>query len=633
MAPTVIIRKQKIKINTSSEQLALHIRKLLNDTLQYELIDLIEKMFAAYAPADAYINIDTLKVDLGSITLQDFEKHFSAFAEPKLLSEFKKVLQKNNEPVTSIKPENFDINTAGKFPQSGTNNQHELTALLYFLQHGVYPWWYKKEYQKTPAALLNDLSDKETAALLKGILSGGYSKEEKEKIGRRLFMHLPEAKSESIIYRLLALYNNVSLTASIKILLNQKDSLTRLFSISVKEFYRQLFQFLINDVILQEERIVYNFILQLTKEKNISLQVLSDGIEAIESKDFSVAGELLNNLSETEREILLIRMLSAEHLKEEKEKIVKRLFTYLPETNKERIIYRLLEEYNNTSLTANAGLLLDNKDKLTRLFAVTTKELYRRLFQFLIAENTGREDTVIYNFILLFLKAENMSLQTLNDRIESLEGNNFPFANALKQIITAGQKAGKEKDNTAPPKDEATAKKKQAAAIEQEGIYIGNAGLVLLHPFLSAYFSEAGLLTNQSKFISVSAQQKAAVLLYYLQCGSEAYKEWEMALNKVFCGIASEDVLANDIVISDKEKDEAKALLQAAADYWEALKGASGEALQNTFILREGKITWKKEYWLIQVERTGADILLDRLPWGYNTIKLPWLEHLIYTEW
>ncbi len=168
---------------------------------------------------------------------------------------------------------------------------------------------------------------------------------------------------------------------------------------------------------------------------------------------------------------------------------------------------------------------------------------------------------------------------------------------------------------------------------EQEGIYINNAGLILLHPFLQAFFSEAGLLDERHQFISIAAQQKAAVLLYYLQSSNEEYKEWEMALNKIISGISSDELVPDGILISEKEKEECKSLLQTVVNYWEALKGASIEALQNTFILRDGKIAWKEEYWLIQVERTGVDILTDRLPWGFNTIKLPWLDSLIYTEW
>ena len=74
-------------------------------------------------------------------------------------------------------------------------------------------------------------------------------------------------------------------------------------------------------------------------------------------------------------------------------------------------------------------------------------------------------------------------------------------------------------------------------------------------------------------------------------------------------------------------------LLTAVIEHWEALKGASIEAVQNTFLLREGKVTKKEGQWLVQVERTGVDILLEKLPWNYSILKLPWLNELIYTEW
>ena len=139
--------------------------------------------------------------------------------------------------------------------------------------------------------------------------------------------------------------------------------------------------------------------------------------------------------------------------------------------------------------------------------------------------------------------------------------------------------------------------------------------------------------TSKTSLFPLRASQKAAVLLYYLQCGSERYREWEMTLNKIFCGIGSTELIPDGIRITENEKEECLFLLQTIVNYWEALKGASTESLQNTFILREGKITWVEDRWLIQIERMGVDILLERLPWSYGTIKFPWLDHIIYTEW
>jgi hypothetical protein len=90
MTANVIIRKEKIKIYTSDEQLALRVRKQLNDTLQYDLIAMMEKVFAKTASSDLYINIDKLKIDLGVVNAQDFEQHFIKLVESKMINELRK---------------------------------------------------------------------------------------------------------------------------------------------------------------------------------------------------------------------------------------------------------------------------------------------------------------------------------------------------------------------------------------------------------------------------------------------------------------------------------------------------------------------------------------------------------------
>jgi len=176
-------------------------------------------------------------------------------------------------------------------------------------------------------------------------------------------------------------------------------------------------------------------------------------------------------------------------------------------------------------------------------------------------------------------------------------------------------------------------KKNEPIEINNEGIYISNAGLVILHPFLTTFFKSLDLLDEDNQFISTENQTKATVLLYYLQCGMTEYKEWEMPLNKILCGLGTEELLPDGIMLSDSERGECNSLLQSVIEYWTALKGASIEALQTTFILREGKVSMKENHLLIYVERSGVDILVDRLQWGIGTIKLPWIKEIIYVEW
>lgn len=514
MSNNVLIRKEKIKIKTSDQQLALRLRKQLNDTLQFDFVVMMEKVFAQGVPSDLYINIDKLELDLGAVSAQDFEQHFIRLAETRLINELRKQLFDNGETLYpgKRKEDNFRYDTNADSSASSQyilGKQQELNALFYFLQNGIYPWWYKKEQQQTPGKIIENLSEQETETLLIRIFSLKKScpLEELQTIIRRFLIHLPRSKNEAIIYRLLALYNSQMLTANIEILIKNKDELQQLFSISEKEFYTQVFQFLITENNETEDNIIYIFLQHLKKFKNFLLPGLKDKIgKTAGGYDSSFAAALKQELINQSEEI---------------------------------------ESAATDNQTIDAELKKNNLDLLKK-------------------------------------KIQN------------------------KQIHTQA---------------------------EEEGIYISNAGLILLHPFLITFFKGEGLLNTENKFISIDAQHKAAVLLYYMQCGNEQYEEWEMPLNKIICGIASNEIINDGILITEKEKEECNHLLQTMISYWDALKGASIEAVQTTFILREGKIKWKEDYWLMQVERTGVDILIDRLPWGFSTIKFPWLDCIIYTEW
>ena len=37
--------------------------------------------------------------------------------------------------------------------------------------------------------------------------------------------------------------------------------------------------------------------------------------------------------------------------------------------------------------------------------------------------------------------------------------------------------------------------------------------------------------------------------------------------------------------------------------------------------------------WLLRVERRAEDALLERLPWSWSWIRLPWMEHPLQVEW
>ncbi|MDZ7962275.1 MAG: contractile injection system tape measure protein [Aulosira sp. DedQUE10] len=168
---------------------------------------------------------------------------------------------------------------------------------------------------------------------------------------------------------------------------------------------------------------------------------------------------------------------------------------------------------------------------------------------------------------------------------------------------------------------------------ETAGLFVNQAGLVLLHPFLRNYFDAVGLLDGDS-FQDESAQQKAIYLLHYLATRQTDAPEYELVLPKLLCGWLLNEPVNREIELPEAALIEAEHLLQTAINYWQALKSSSPDGLRQGFLQREGKLTRSSDgNWKLQVEQKSIDILLSRLPWGLSMVKLPWMEELLIVEW
>jgi len=177
--------------------------------------------------------------------------------------------------------------------------------------------------------------------------------------------------------------------------------------------------------------------------------------------------------------------------------------------------------------------------------------------------------------------------------------------------------------------DKATSGKKDAA---KEAIYILNAGLVLLHPFLAQLFETIGLVEEQ-QWNNELSPHTAARVLEYLVTGNDECPEFNLPLNMILCGLAIDEVWRAVDHLSPEIKTECDEMLRAVVQHWNVLKNTSIETLRETFLQRNGKLTMADNDWLLQVEQKGVDVLLSQLPWGIGVIKLPWLKHKLFVEW
>lgn len=168
--------------------------------------------------------------------------------------------------------------------------------------------------------------------------------------------------------------------------------------------------------------------------------------------------------------------------------------------------------------------------------------------------------------------------------------------------------------------------------IDEEGIFVQYAGVVLVHPFLHSLFKRLQLV-KEGKFITDYTQQKALYLLHYLAMGNTTAEEFELAVPKLLCAWPMEMPVEKNVELNNDELSEADNMLQAAVDQWAVLKNTSIDGLREGYLLRNGKLFKKKDILHLQIEAKSIDVLLDQLPWNLSMIKLPWMKELLRVEW
>jgi hypothetical protein len=172
--------------------------------------------------------------------------------------------------------------------------------------------------------------------------------------------------------------------------------------------------------------------------------------------------------------------------------------------------------------------------------------------------------------------------------------------------------------------------------LEDEGVFIDNAGLVLLHPFLAPLFTTLEWWDG-TRFATPELHRKAVLLTQYMVYPGEDFPEHQLLLNKVLCGYEPEETLPSELLCTGREIAETDELLEAVIGHWK-MNGrpvfATVENLRASFLQRAGKLSRKSSGdWLMQVEGKGYDIVLNSLPWGIGLIRHPWMPDMLRVEW
>ncbi|SMF97688.1 hypothetical protein SAMN02949497_0258 [Methylomagnum ishizawai] len=184
-----------------------------------------------------------------------------------------------------------------------------------------------------------------------------------------------------------------------------------------------------------------------------------------------------------------------------------------------------------------------------------------------------------------------------------------------------------------PPGPSAGLVDESAAGFSETGaIYLDNAGLVILWPFLKSLFDRLGLL-READFRDAAARQRGVILLHYLASGLTEPPEYLLPLNKLLCGLDLETVFEPETALTEAETAEGEHLLAAVIDQAPILNHMSIQGFRGSFLLRAGALSVRDGAWLLRVERETYDLVLERFPWGFAWVKLPWMPLPLRVEW
>ncbi|WP_036768139.1 contractile injection system tape measure protein [Photorhabdus australis] len=160
---------------------------------------------------------------------------------------------------------------------------------------------------------------------------------------------------------------------------------------------------------------------------------------------------------------------------------------------------------------------------------------------------------------------------------------------------------------------------------------VSNAGILILWPMLPALFNHLGLLEAQ-KFIHHQAQFSAVNLLDYLIWGDEEEQIERKALNNVLCGLmVNED---NESISLETEKQLiTEQWLDAIIAQLFGWKKLSRNDVRQLFLQRPGELRMGEQEIKITIQHQPFDLLLNDWPWPLNIAKLPWLNQPLSIDW
>ncbi|WP_299897942.1 contractile injection system tape measure protein [uncultured Aquimarina sp.] len=526
-----IVNKQILEIHVPKHSDTSKIQHELSLLCRNQLTTVLDRVLSKANVSESSLQIDRLTLDLGNVSLQNFETAFTEKLQEELIA-----YQRAN---VVLEKQNSD----------NTHEETPLRAIIYYLKTGVLPWWSKQGNK-------NDFQE-QLALLL----------EQPSSTFIRLLKELPW--NLTYLQRFVYASTEDQLLASFKLLTNlSSPQILRIQNIILDNIQKKY--------TLERKKIINSF------WKTAFLKY------AVATTDFAF-------LKERTKEVLLDLGI------DEKEELI---------VDNGRYAYQIKRLVDSCSALYAQNAI--GKEFFKQVSSLVNHPFFDRLSTKILKETKS-----------LLTDVSNTSKGT----IEELDANNL-----LKPLALHLQGLQKELKHLGSKPKSIVTEQLSSPFDDTDFISIQNAGLVLFWPFLERFFENIGVMKDKN-FIDEVARNKAICVLQYLcETKEEELFEGDLVLNKIVCGLDI-DTVVSPIELSAEEKEIAQGLVTAVIAKGPKWKNLSSDGFRASYLCRQGSLRTRDGHWLLQVKRETHDITLEKIPWGFHTIKLPWMQEILVVEW
>jgi hypothetical protein len=608
-----IINKVFLEINTNSKEKGYYLKDHIDAFLQKEIFSFLENYFnelASKNPSHS-IQLDKLNLDIAINQNLDFETIKEQILK-KVTKQVEEVFEKEDKST-----EGYQLINA---------QEKEIESFFHFLETGTNIWWttLNQDFKIVDDSTFNEILNDETFSLK------WKNAVQKPIVRTRFIKQFSDSQIVTIIKKgILLKQNNVESSAKII----RIETIKKYIEMSISK----------NQLIANQRFLIWEMVVLILLETSNAIvkqklsKLICSVFEFHKKQIFLEHKQLflkeIENQTANQNELELLANLEA-IVSIIENKIQKSIILKEKETRAQTVskIQESLKTETKSNTKPETEIKTETKGKTETEKGTENKtEIKTERIQKNNEKEVSSSDLV---------SSKNKDIQTENDT----ENHESVSNNSIEKKLNTQEKVLDKKDFSIE-KEEKENTEEVILGIEESltdanihidenvnDLYLQNAGLVLIHPFLKSLFENCKLLNKEDN--TINNPEVAAHLLHYIATGQEQDYENTMAFEKFLCNIPITQPIERNIVLSEEMKKEAATMLQAVLSNWDIMKKSSAELLQNEFLQRLGKLDINgDESPVITMERKTQDVLLDKLSWNLSIVKLAWKKRIIYVNW